>query len=97
MTFFSSPQCTANSRPIQDRRHWIVPLATPNAARNLVKIGVEGANPSPAQKIIVSDCGGGFALGATCRSAAPAKLLLHLVSKLYERTGVIITTNLSGE
>jgi DNA replication protein DnaC len=33
---------------------------------------------------------------ATCRSAPPAgALLFHLLSKLYERTSVIITTNLS--
>ncbi len=33
---------------------------------------------------------------ATCRSAPPAeRLLFHLLSKLYERASVIITTNLS--
>jgi hypothetical protein len=43
----------------------------------------------------VSDCGGGFALGYLPFSGSRGALLFHLLSKLYERTSVIITTNLS--
>jgi DNA replication protein DnaC len=32
---------------------------------------------------------------ATCRSAIRRALLFHLLSKLYEQTSVVITTNLS--
>ena len=37
-----------------------------------------------------------YSVTPTCRSLSPvASLLFHLVSRLYERTSIIVTTNLT--
>ena len=78
-----------------DHYNWVCFLSTIELVNTLEKVKLEGKHGRIANRLMSADLVILDKLGYLPFSQSGGALLFHLISKLYEKTSLIITTNLS--